>query len=82
MLIVDRDRLAQRRNDFGGDAGRIIRTIHVGQDDDEFVTAKASDRVRFAYGGCQSPCYLNQQLVTNVVAERVVDDLEAIEVDE
>src|SRR5205085_1317694 len=48
----------------------------------ELVAAGAGDRVLGADRGLQAPGQLEQQLVAAVVAERVVDSLEAVDVEE
>jgi hypothetical protein len=51
-------------------------------DDREFVTADASDGVFEAKTALETARDRRQQLVTDEMAERVIDDLEAVEVEE
>ncbi|EXI74666.1 MAG: hypothetical protein AW07_01594 [Candidatus Accumulibacter sp. SK-11] len=65
--------------------GRHMRgTVGIGvrQDDDELVTTEPGDRVLVAHGSLQPPRHLQQQFVTNPVTQRVIDVLEAVEVEE
>ena len=52
------------------------------QDQDELVAAEPRDRVGFAYRGRETLRHRLQQLVAGIVAERVVDPLEVVEVEE
>ncbi len=56
--------------------------IEARQDHHELVAAQARDRVRFAHGSRQPLRDRLQELVARVVAERVVDALEVVEVEE
>ena len=61
---------------------RRVRRIEPGQDHDELVAAEPRDRVGFAHRGREALRHRLQQLVARVVAERVVDALEVIEIEE
>jgi hypothetical protein len=61
---------------------RTVRRIDRLQQDRELVPAQADDEVALAHRLLQAPGRLAQQLVTGRVAERVVDELEVVEVDE
>src|SRR5262249_5810968 len=67
---------------------RPIGTISVAalagllQDDNEFVAAEPRHRVAGAQRATQPVRHLHQQHVAGLAAERVVDDLEAVEIDE
>ena len=50
--------------------------------DHELVAAEAADRVRFAQGALEADGGLAQHVVAHAMAERVVDVLEPVEVDE
>ncbi len=54
----------------------------IGEDDRELVAAQAGYCIGFAYTFGNASRRLLQQLVTAAVAHRVVDLLEAVEVDE
>ena len=57
------------------DAGR---TDH----DDEFIAARAGDGVDVAHHGAQAPRDLVEHLIARPMPERVVDELEAVEIDD
>ena len=59
-----------------------VGLVDVLADDDELVAAEAGDQVAGAHGGAQPVGHLDEQLVAGGVAERVVDDLEVVEVEE
>ena len=52
------------------------------EEDRELVAAQARDRISGAQAGLQSARDPDQQLIADHVAETVVDDLEAVEVEE
>ena len=66
----------------GHDLERRMRRIEAGQDHDELVAAEARDGVALAHRAGQPLRDRLQQLVAGIVAERVVDALEVIEVEE
>ncbi len=49
--------------------------------DCEFISPQAGDKIAFAQGGAQAAGGNNEQVIARVVAERVVDALEAVEID-
>ena len=55
--------------------------LHLRHDDGEFVAAHAGDDVEFARAAAQALADELEQLVADVMAERVVDALELIEVE-
>ena len=60
---------------------RLARPVDVGADDDELVAAEPRDGVGGAQRGGQPGRQREQHLVAGGVAERVVDELEAVEVE-
>jgi len=82
---IDVDRLAQGVGDTGcagpGDeVGRLV-TGQVRGDDHEFVAAQAGEGVGNADGASEILGDVPQELVADVVAVGVVDELEAVEID-
>ena len=65
-----------------GDPARLLAAGRVGQQDAELVAAEPRDHVLLSEGRAQALGHLLQQAVAGVVAERVVDLLEVIEVDQ
>ena len=61
---------------------RVLGMAQLGEDDRELVAAEARHRVVVADAVAQPLRHLQQQLVAGGVAERVVDGLEVIEIDE
>ena len=59
-----------------------LRRVDVLAEDRELVAAEARDRVAGAQLAVQARADRAQQLVAGVVAERVVDDLQVVEVQE
>jgi hypothetical protein len=51
-------------------------------DDQELVATQAADGVRFPHQPPQAPRHLAEDPIAGLMAERVVDDLEAVEIDE
>ena len=75
-------RRRQAVDDFLRHQRRVLRAHQVGEHDRELVAADARHRVAVRTVGLQPHRDLLQQLVAAGVAERVVDRLEAVEVDE
>ena len=74
--------LAQHRQELAGDALDLGTFGGFLQDDDEFVAAKPRHDVARAQRAAQPARDLHQQHVAGIMAERIVDDLEAVEIDE
>ena len=72
----------QRLLDALGDHGRLAGVADVVEQERELVAAEPRDGVAGAQDGLQPPRDGDQQRVADVVAERVVDELEAVEVQE
>jgi hypothetical protein len=81
-LPVEIDRGSQRGGQAFGDAQRLGLPRDVGDQDGELVTAEAGDDVLGAQRGGQAARDGLQQAVAGAVAERVVDELEVVDVDE
>jgi hypothetical protein len=65
-----------------GDDGNIRYVLHVGERDKEFVSAQTGYCVLVSGALMEPPRYLFQKEVSDRVAERVIDDFEAVEVHE
>ena len=57
-------------------------TFEIGQQEEELVTGETSDRIGFARADTETFSQLDQQLIAGVVAQRVVDELEVVEIEE
>jgi hypothetical protein len=79
-LQLERD--LQRRQDALGDHRRLAGVADVVEQERELVAAQARDRVVGTQCRKQPLGDGLEQLVADVVAQRVVDDLEAVEVEE
>ncbi len=75
------ERLLEQGHQLLGHVGGAW-TAHVFQQHDEFVAAQARQRIAFAQAGGQLPRHLLEEQVAHMVAEGVVDVLEAVQVDE
>ena len=76
------DRLVDRLRDALGDADRLVRAVEVLADDEELVAAQPRDGVRRPHGVVEPRRQRDEQVVAGLVAERVVDELELVEVGE
>ena len=56
--------------------------IEVRDHDHEFIAAEPCHDIGFTHAGANAACHLGQQLVADVMTERVVHVLEAIQVDQ
>jgi len=76
------DRLLQRGEDFARDNGGVVGTADVAQQDQELIAAEAANDVMRAYTRAQAAAHLEQQLIADGMTHRVVDVLEAVQIDE
>ena len=75
--------LADQRDQAALDHGsHFIAIDHAAHDDHELVASQAAHRVAAAHGLGQAVGHRAQQPIPDVVAERIVDVLEAVQVDE
>ncbi|MGY4413766.1 hypothetical protein ACVWW4_005502 [Bradyrhizobium sp. LB7.1] len=72
---------AQRLQDLFGECRQFGLIVGAGLDDGEFVAAQPCDHVVAADAGAQPVRDLAQQLVADLVSERIVDALELVDVD-
>ena len=79
---AERRRAGQRAVQAGGDLADGAAVGDVGQQDGELVAAEAGEDVVAAQRLAQARGDVDEQLVAVLVAQRVVDLLEAVEVDE
>ncbi len=82
LAPVDGEGLAQIVHDRARDVDRIVDAGDFVQHDDELVATDPRHRVDSPPAASQSARDLDEQLVAGRVPERVVDRLEAVEVDE
>ena len=80
-MFADLHQRYEGGNDLFGDARGIIDIGDVLQDDDELVTAQPRHRVGRPHGAAQAVSHFLEQFVADLVTERVVDDLETVEVE-
>ena len=74
--------LADDGQEVARDSLDVVAVGDLLQNDDEFVAAEPRHHVAGAQRAAQAPRDFHQQQVAGVVAERIVDDLEAVEIDE
>ena len=79
---TERDGVAQRLQDRVGHPGRLIGRGDAFEQDDELVTAETGERVARPHGAAQAIPDDAEQLVAHLVAQVVVDQLEAVDVAE
>ena len=76
-----RNGACERGDDALGDVGRVVHAVDVLAQHDELVATEPGDGVGLAHRGLDPRGRLDEQLVADRVAERVVDRLEPVEVD-
>ena len=81
-MLIDDDRLVQALDDAVRAERDFVVGLDVPEHDHEFVAAHADHHVGIAHAGAQPPRHLLQELVAGLVAARIVDVLEAVEVEE
>ena len=82
LALADHHRLHERGEHLARRDFRLRAFAHLGEHDHELVAAQARHHVARAQRVAQPPRRLIQHGVARLVAERVVDHLEAVEVDE
>ena len=82
LVAAELQRLAQHRQQLAGDALDLVTFGGFFQDDDEFVAAEPRHDVAGTQRVAQPAADFHQQHVAGVMAQRIVDDLEAVEIDE
>ena len=82
FLAAELQRLAQHRQQFAGDALDLVTLGGLLQNDHELVAAEPRHDVARTQRAAQPAADLHQQHVAGVVAQRIVDDLEPVEIDE
>src|SRR3974390_3097835 len=80
-MAVDIEWVLQGHGQTLGQRLGILTALGVGLQHDKLVTAEAGDQIGRAYDAGEPHCDVLQQLVADRMAERVVNLLEAIEVD-
>src|SRR6186713_3357293 len=81
-MVLDLERLRDRVEKLLRDAPEHGGVVEVLDDDHELVSAEAREKVGLAQRRRQRRRHAFQELVAYAMAERVVDVLEAVEVDE
>jgi hypothetical protein len=82
LVAADLHRPRHLAQDLVRHHARALRNVEVGKDDHEFVAAFARHRVDFAHAGDEPSRDILEDEVAGVVAEGVVHQLEAVEVEE
>ena len=82
VVLLDAERLRDRVEQLLRDAAQHRRIVEILDDDHELVAAEARQQVGLAQRGRELARDALQELVADPVAERVVDVLEPVEVDE
>ena len=82
VLSLQIERALELDHDALGDARRIVHGRRVVDQHRELVAAEPGDRVARADALLEPPRHRHEQLIADGVAERVVHDLEAVEVEE
>ena len=82
LRTIDDVGLRQLCLQINDEMGTAILVTDIFQDHQEFVPAQSRHRIGDPHGSPQPACSLDQQLITKLVAEGIIDILEAVEVDE
>ena len=82
LHVAELERALQLLLDALGEVDGVALALHVLDQDRELVAAQARDEVGRAQHRLQPARQVHQQLVAGLVAEAVVDQLEAVEVEE
>src|SRR5262245_31008269 len=80
LLVVEEKRLIQSRFDGAGGVGRVLCPRNLSQENGKLVAPEAGHSVTFTHATRESLCYCLKNVVAGVVAKRIVDGLETIDV--
>jgi hypothetical protein len=81
-VVGQQGRLGQSLLDLADHLRHILRMADPVQDDRELVATQTGDGIHFAHAGQQARRRQFQHLVTSSMTERVIDRLEAVNIDE
>ena len=82
IVLVDEMRPRHRLQHSSRRDGRVFRAINFQKQNDEFVAALPADGIRAAYAFHQTRSDRLQELVAGRMPERIVDVLEAVQIQE
>ena len=82
FVTAELDRLAQRSQQIACNAFDVLARCDILQKQDELVAAEPGHHVASPHAAPQPDADLGQQPVARVMPEGIVDDLEAVEIDE
>jgi hypothetical protein len=82
FVTAELQRLAQHRQKLAGNALDLVALGGLLQNDHEFVAAEPRHDIARTQRTTQPAADLHQQHIAGIMAQRVVDDLEPVEVDE
>ena len=82
QLLFEREWFADRLGNFFSDRRDIFGFGQIGDDHQKFIAAEAADHIGATQTTLQSAGNTFQQFVARIVAERIVDGFEIIEIDE
>ena len=81
LLAADLEGRADRVQDLADLAADVVDRPEILQDQDELVAAHARHQIALADRGLQALGHGDQQIVADIVAEAVIDQLEAVEIE-
>ena len=81
FIAIYQIRAGNRLQQFGRHRAHIFRRIQIGQNNNEIITALPTDRIAEASHSGYTARYFLQQLVSNQVSQRVINRLEAIQIE-
>ena len=84
FILTKHERGSQVAQDVAGNAldDGVVVGHQTGQQDGEFITTQTGNGIRFAHAGTNALGGFQQELVACIVAQRVIDFLEAIQINE
>jgi hypothetical protein len=76
------DRLSRLDEDTFGQREEVFWPGHIFNDDDELIPTNSCDNITESTGANEAAGHLAQDAVTDLVAEPIIDRLEAVKIDE
>ena len=81
LVMLEHERSREHPQDFLCRQTRILGAVQIAQDNAELVPAHAPHRIAHAHAFGKPLCDLLQQQVADAMTERVIGDLEAVEIE-
>ncbi len=67
-------------NNISGNTGQVFFTVYIFYNNSKFITADTGEEIIYADTGLQPGCCFNQQHITKIVAQCIIDTFKFIQI--